>query len=82
MPPPAVLDTHTVVLVLAPGTIALSRVLSTARSRGIVVRGAVYAEQEPGQARLQLDITADRAAAERAVLQLSRVVDVRSARMT
>lgn len=81
MPTSAVLDRYCLVLVLAPGTVPLSRVLSTARSRAIVVRGAVYAEHAPGQASLRLEITADRPSAERAVLQLSRVVDVLSVRV-
>ena len=81
MPLPPVLERHSLTVVLAPGTVALSRVLSTARSRGIAICGAVYAEQPHGRARLQLEITADRPAAELAVRQLSRLVDVLSVRM-
>ena len=81
MPLTPVLDRHSLTVVLAPGTVALSRVLSTARSRGIAIRGAVYAEQLRGQASLQLEIAGDRPAAELAVRQLSRLVDVLSVRM-
>jgi acetolactate synthase regulatory subunit len=77
-----VLDRHSLTVVLAPGTIALSRVLSTARTRGIAVRGAVYEEQAVGRACLRLEIAADRSAAELAVRQLSRLVDVLSAEVT
>ena len=81
MPLTPVLDRHCLTVVLAPGTAPLSRVLSTARSRGIAVRGAVYAEEGRGRASLRLEIAADRAAAELAVRQLSRLVDVLSVRV-
>ena len=82
MPLSPVLDRHSLTVVLAPGTIALSRVLSTARARGIAVRGAVYEEQALGRACLRLEIAADRPTAELAVRQLSRLVDVLSAEVT